>query len=113
ERVAALVVRSCSPRTMWAPDFPWGRSPEAYKRETEQALGVYASRDQAREVVRGFGVLSDEQVEAYIDLLRYGASPGMLEALYRMNREIDIRDVLPTVRVLTLVMHGTEDHIVP
>jgi pimeloyl-ACP methyl ester carboxylesterase len=113
ERVAALVVRSCSPRTMWAPDFPWGRSPEAYKRETEQALGVYASRDQAREVVRGFGVLSDEQVEAYIDLLRYGASPGMLEALYRMNREIDIRDVLPTVRVPTLVMHGTEDHIVP
>jgi len=55
----------------------------------------------------------NEQVEAYIDLLRYGASPGMLEALYRMNREIDIRDVLPTVRVPTLVMHGTEDHIVP
>jgi pimeloyl-ACP methyl ester carboxylesterase len=25
ERVAAPVVRSCSPRTMWAPDFPWGR----------------------------------------------------------------------------------------
>ena len=30
DRVAALAVRSCSPRTMWAPDFPWGRSTEAY-----------------------------------------------------------------------------------
>src|SRR5205807_1446678 len=29
ERTAALIVRSCSPRTMWAPDFPWGRSEAA------------------------------------------------------------------------------------
>ena len=33
ERVAALVVRSCSPRTLWAPDFPWGRTAEAYELE--------------------------------------------------------------------------------
>jgi class 3 adenylate cyclase len=37
----------------------------------------------------------------------------MLAALYRMNREIDIRQVLPAVRVPTLVMHGSEDRIVP
>jgi pimeloyl-ACP methyl ester carboxylesterase len=30
ERTAALVVRSCSPRTLWAPDFPAGRTEEAY-----------------------------------------------------------------------------------
>jgi pimeloyl-ACP methyl ester carboxylesterase len=113
ERVAALVVRSCSPRTMWAPDFPWGRSAEAYQREMNQALRVYADREDARQVVRGLGMQTDEEVEAYIDLLRYGASPGMLGALYRMNREIDIRDVLPTVRVPTLVLHGSEDQIVP
>jgi class 3 adenylate cyclase len=106
-------VRSCSPRTMWAPDFPWGRSAEAYERETNQALRVYDDRDEARRVVRGLGMQSEHEVEAYIDLLRFGASPGMLDALYRMNREIDIRDVLPTVRVPTLVMHGSEDRIVP
>lgn len=112
-RVAALVVRSCSPRTMWAPDFPWGRSEEAYQRELNQALRVYADRDDARRVVRGLGMQSEDEVESYIDMLRYGASPGMLEALYRMNREIDIRDVLPTVRVPALVMHGSEDQVVP
>ena len=31
ERTAALVLRSCSPRTMWAADFPWGRSEDAYR----------------------------------------------------------------------------------
>src|SRR5262245_16119550 len=97
ERVAALVVRSCSPRTLWAPDFAWGKSPEHYRTETEQALRVYADREEARRVVRGLGMHTDEEVEAYIDLLRYGASPGMLGALYAMNREIDIRSVLPTV----------------
>jgi pimeloyl-ACP methyl ester carboxylesterase len=112
ERVAALIVRSCSPRTMWAPDFRWGRSPEAYDREMNRALRVYDDRDEARQVVRGLGMQSEEEVEAYIELLRYGASPGMLESLYRMNREIDIRDVLPTVRVPTLVLHGSEDQVV-
>jgi pimeloyl-ACP methyl ester carboxylesterase len=113
ERVAALVVRSCSPRTMWAPDFPWGRSAEAYQAEMNHALRVYADRDEAREVVVGLGMQGEDEVEAYIDLLRYGASPGMLEALYRMNKEIDIRNVLSAVRVPALVMHGSEDQVVP
>jgi pimeloyl-ACP methyl ester carboxylesterase/class 3 adenylate cyclase len=113
ERVAALAVRSCSPRTLSAPDFPWGRSPERYRQEMEQALRVYSDREEARRVVRGLGMQTDEEVEAYIELLRYGASPGMLDALYAMNREIDIRSVLPAVRVPTLVMHGADDQIVP
>ena len=113
ERTAALVVRSCSPRTLWAPDFPWGRSEDAYQREVDQALKVYASRSEARESVRRLGLQDGDEVEAFIDYIRYGASPGMLEALYRMNREIDIRDVLPTVRVPTLVMHGSDDEVVP
>ena len=113
ERTAALVVRSCSPRTLWAPDFPWGRSEQAYQHETDQALQVFTSRAGAREAVRALGMRTEDEVEAYIDFVRYGASPGMLEKLYRMNKEIDIRPVLPTVRVPTLVIHGSEDQVVP
>jgi len=113
ERTAALVVRSCSPRTLWAPDFPWGRSEQAYQPETDQALQVFAPRAGAREAVRALGMRTEDEVEAYIDFVRYGASPGMLEKLYRMNKEIDIRQVLPTVRVPTLVIHGSEDQVVP
>jgi len=113
ERTAALVVRSCSPRTLWAPDFPWGRSEEAYQHETDQALQVFATRAEARQAVRAMGMQTEEEVEAFIDYVRYGASPGMLERLYRMNKEIDIRQVLPTVRVPALVMHGSDDQVVP
>jgi len=113
ERTAALVVRSCSPRTLWAPDFPWGRSEEAYQHETDRALQVFSLRAEAREAVRALGMQNDNEVEAFIDFIRYGASPGMLERLYRMNKEIDIRQVLPTVRVPALVMHGSDDQVVP
>jgi hypothetical protein len=38
-----------------------------------------------------------------------GASPGAAEALTRMNAEIDIRPILPTIRVPTLVIHRSAD----
>jgi pimeloyl-ACP methyl ester carboxylesterase len=113
ERTAALVVRSCSPRTMWAPDFPWGRREEAYRRESDLALRVFAARAEARAAVRALGMQTDDEVEAFIDYIRYSTSPGMLGALYRMNKEIDIRQVLPAVSVPTLVLHGSEDQLVP
>ena len=113
ERTAALVLRSCSPRTMWAPDFALGRTEEAYQREIERALRIYGPRAEAREATGAYGIYDDDVLESFLDYLRYGASPGMLEALYRMNKEIDVRQVLPAVRVPTLVLHGMEDQLVP
>jgi pimeloyl-ACP methyl ester carboxylesterase len=40
---------------------------------------------------------------------RLGASPGAAMALMRMNSEIDVRHVLPMIRVPTLVLHRTGD----
>ena len=37
--------------------------------------------------------------------LRRSASPGAALALARMNTEIDIRSILPAIRVPTLIMH--------
>jgi pimeloyl-ACP methyl ester carboxylesterase len=113
ERMAALVVRSAFPRRMWAPDYPWGQTVEEYEREVERALRIFGPREQAREAVRSLGRFTDTEVESFLQMLRFGASPGALEALHRMNKEIDIRHVLPAVRVPTLILHGSEDAIVP
>jgi pimeloyl-ACP methyl ester carboxylesterase len=40
---------------------------------------------------------------------RLGASPGAAMALMRMNSEIDVRHVLPAIRVPTLVLHRAGD----
>jgi class 3 adenylate cyclase len=44
---------------------------------------------------------------------RMGASPAAVAALTRMNRQIDIADILPTIRVPTLIIHRTGDRTVP
>jgi pimeloyl-ACP methyl ester carboxylesterase/class 3 adenylate cyclase len=113
ERTAALVVRSAFPRRMWAPDYPWGRTEEEFKREVERDLRMFGPREQAREATRELGQFDDEETDAFLGEVRLGASPGAVEALHRMNREIDVRHVLPAVRVPTLILHGSEDRIVP
>jgi class 3 adenylate cyclase len=113
ERTAALVLRSPVARALWAPDYPWGPTEDEYEREIEHQLRVFGSREEALATVRSLGQFEDEELEAFVDYTRFGASPGMLEALLRMNKEIDIRHVLPAVRVPTLVLHGAEDRIVP
>ena len=45
-------------------------------------------------------------------LMRLGASPGAAVALARMNFEIDIRHVLPAIRVPTLVLHRAKERLV-
>ncbi len=113
ERTAALIVRSAFPRRMWAPDYPWGRTEEEYEREVERDLRIFGPRQQARDAVSVLGRFSDSEAESFLQMLRFGTSPGALEALHRMNKEIDVRHVLPAVRVPTLILHGSEDTIVP
>src|SRR4029453_4117013 len=59
------------------------------------------------------GRYTDAEAESFLQMLRFGASPGALEALHRMNKDIDVRHVLPAVRVPTLILHGSDDTIVP
>jgi len=113
ERTAALVVRSAFPRRMWAADYPWGRTEEEYVREVEGELRAFGPREQAKESVRKMGRFTEEEADAFLNMVRFGSSPGALEALHRMNKEIDIRHVLSAVRVPTLIMHGSDDEVVP
>jgi pimeloyl-ACP methyl ester carboxylesterase/DNA-binding winged helix-turn-helix (wHTH) protein len=46
-------------------------------------------------------------------LERVSASPGSIVALMRANYEMDVRHILPTIAIPTLVMHRTEDALVP
>jgi pimeloyl-ACP methyl ester carboxylesterase/DNA-binding winged helix-turn-helix (wHTH) protein len=52
---------------------------------------------------------SEEFRQWWATYLRMGASPGAALALTQMNAEIDVRQVLPSIRVPTLVLHRTDD----
>ena len=113
QRTAALVLRSAYPRTMWAPDYPWGRTEESYRIETEGQLAIFGPRPQAEQAARLLGQFADDEVGPLVEYWRRSASPGAAEALALMNKQIDVRQVLPAIRVPTLILHGTEDTVVP
>ena len=100
ERTAALVVRSTFPRRMWAP------TTRGADRGRVRALGRARPADvrsprRAREAVRALGLFDETEVDEFLEYFRLRTSPGAIEALNRMNKEIDIRHVLPAVRVPT------------
>jgi DNA-binding SARP family transcriptional activator/pimeloyl-ACP methyl ester carboxylesterase len=110
ERTAALVLWAGLPRMMWAPDYPWGQTEEGYRqwRETSERW-IFGPRREAREVVLKEGWASPDEAEDLVDYYRSSISPAAMRALWMMNSEIDVRDVLPAIRVPTLIVHGTDD----
>jgi class 3 adenylate cyclase/pimeloyl-ACP methyl ester carboxylesterase len=113
ERTAALIIRSGYPRRMWAADYPWGLTEEAYDRELERDLRIFGPRQHGREALGGLGRVEGVDRDQLLDVLRLSSSPGAVEALHRMNKEIDVRHVLPAIRVPTLILPGSEDEVVP
>ena len=54
--------------------------------------------------------MNDERFKRWwAQYLRLGASPAAARAVLEMTLEIDVRDILPAIRVPTLVMHRTGD----
>ena len=51
--------------------------------------------------------------EWYAKLERLSVSPGAAVALVRMMIQMDVRDILPTIRVPTLVLHKRDDRCTP
>jgi class 3 adenylate cyclase len=49
--------------------------------------------------------------ERMASYFRAAASPGAAAAVMRMNREIDVRNILPTIRTPTLILHRTGDRV--
>jgi pimeloyl-ACP methyl ester carboxylesterase len=112
ERTDALItIGSFAKRRDPDDDYPW--APTAESRE-EAAADVELNWGRLRpEDVEYYAPsrLGDDQFSRNLErYLRRSASPGAAAALLRMNSQIDVRDVLPAIRVPTLVLHRTGDH---
>jgi class 3 adenylate cyclase/pimeloyl-ACP methyl ester carboxylesterase len=109
-RTWALVLCGALPRMMWAPDYPWGWTEEDYRRACEEEDRRWGEPAFMKEVVRGVAPsLDEENIEAFATLFRQASSPGAWAALNQMNKDIDVRVVLPAIRVPTLVLNRNEE----
>jgi hypothetical protein len=108
ERTSALVMIGTYAKRIRSEDYPWGPTAEQreaffelMQREWGGPVGI-AERAPSRASDPAFR-------EWWAKYLRMGASPGAAVALTRMNAEIDVRHVLPTIRVPSLIIHRSGD----
>jgi len=112
ERIAAAVLYGTFASTLSREDYPWGSTPEDIKRGIEERRGRWGQPDFVDELLEAFGpsLAGDEEVTRWWRrYLLTSASPGTANQLSRMNRDMDVRHILPSVRVPTLVLHRRED----
>jgi len=112
ERTVALAMHGGYARYLRDDDYPWAPT----RAEHEQAFDVYERKWGTPTGIKVVApsAAEDESVRNWwARSLRLGASPAAGIALYRMNVEIDIRAVLPSIRVPTLVIHRAGDRLIP
>jgi pimeloyl-ACP methyl ester carboxylesterase len=113
ERTIGLILYGTFPSSIRDDDYPWAATPEQRDQITEFFRQHWGHE---LETLEDFApsVANDEQFGAwFMRLMRLGASPGAAAALSQMNATIDIRHVLPTIQVPTLVLHRTGDRDTP
>ena len=113
ERTLGLVLMGAFARMMWAADYPFGLVDEDYQERLvvlgeDDWAGMATSEWLARV---GPDLLEDKAAfRWYVSYVMRGASPGANKAIRLMNAEIDIRHVLPTIGVPTLVLHRSDEY---
>jgi pimeloyl-ACP methyl ester carboxylesterase len=108
DRVAALVTTGIFAKRRWSPDYPWAEKPEdreGYIEGLEERWGSDSDIDR----IAPSAARDPAFAKRLATYFRQSASPGDAAALLRMNTDIDVRDVLPTIRVPTLILHRTGD----
>jgi class 3 adenylate cyclase len=108
ERTSALVIYGSYAKRVWSPDYPWAPTPQERQKffdAIQQGWG-----DIVDLAVMAPSMIDDPRFrDWWAAYLRLSASPSAALAFARMNTQIDIRHLLPAIRVPTLVMHRVGD----
>src|SRR5215213_4625104 len=108
ERTRALVMIGTYAKRIRDDDYPWAptnEQREAFSEMMQQEWGGPVGIEE-----RAPSMAADPEFrDWWATYLRMGASPGAAVALTKMNAEIDVRNVLPSIRVPTLVIHRSGD----
>ena len=100
ERTTALVLYEAMARMSWAPDYDW-----ALRREEREAGLRRPWGDGSRILALAPGAAGNQRlVQWFARLERLAASPGTAAKLVMMNADVDVRAILPSISVPTLVL---------
>ena len=108
ERTIALAICGAYAKRIWSEDYQW--APTTNSREEEYKM-IEAEWGKGMDVSHYIPSKADDQEfkDRLATYFRRSASPSAAVALLRMNTQADIRHILPTIRVPTLVLQRIGD----
>jgi pimeloyl-ACP methyl ester carboxylesterase/class 3 adenylate cyclase len=111
EWTSGLVLVNSFPRLSHAPDYPWGRAP-ALEDEVIHVMRTGWGRGVLLDLVAPSKVGDESFRQWWARYQRLGSSPGTIVQVRRMLNELDVRDVLPSIRAPTLILHRADNTFV-
>ena len=113
DRTSALVLYGSYAKRSWSPDYPFGWKDEQWQSVLDDIEHNWGSPQSLNIAMRAPSIAGDPDLAKRIaSYYRASASPGAAGAILKMNREIDVRIVLPATRVPTLILHRTAEHVI-
>jgi pimeloyl-ACP methyl ester carboxylesterase len=108
ERVRALALYGTFACREKKPDYPWAPSPEERQAFYDSISNAWSGEmDLAHSAPSLVG--NQEHLERWARYLRSSATPSDALALAKLNTQIDVRHVLPLIRVPTVIMRRVGD----
>jgi pimeloyl-ACP methyl ester carboxylesterase len=109
-RANGLIMMGSYARRVSTDDYPWGASPESYAALVERMETDWGS---ALDFASRAPSLADNEdfKKGAARYLRMSASPATAIRYAQMNGDIDIRAMLGSIRVPTLVLHAVGDRV--
>jgi class 3 adenylate cyclase len=108
ERTTELILYASFSRTRWAPDYDWPPDDETRAQRIQAIIAQWGQGAVASGIAP-----SRAGDPAFLQwagkMERYAASPGTIRQILDFVGETDVRHVLPSIRVPTLVMHRRDD----
>ena len=107
-RTAALITYGIFAKRIWSADYPWAPTPAERQAWLDGLAAGWGGKTDFGTIAPS--VAHDERISAaFARRSRLSVSPSAALALGRMNTDIDIRAVLPVLRVPTLIFHAVDD----
>jgi class 3 adenylate cyclase len=111
-RTTALIMGGSYARRMWAPDYPWGTPRDTWENFLDHVVRTWGGTAGLDE--RAPSLAQEPQFrDWWARFVRQSASPSAGRMIWSLIADIDIRHVLPAIRVPTLILHNSGDRTVP
>jgi class 3 adenylate cyclase len=106
QRVGALVMYASAARTAWAPDYDWAMTSDQREELTARNTATWGELDSELLAQLAPSMNGDPGLLAWFARTqRLSASPREARTIAAATADLDVRELLPTIRVPTLVMH--------